>query len=229
MYSGNVQQNPLCVESCFTKEYSISPGSRQRYLILMQVQYSYDLYTAVDSMRRKPWVRNWLRERKGLYNGYVRQNPLCAASCFTNDIPSLPGSRQRFFIAGLIQHRTVLHRFLYTPAQVDAPMYSSRLYAKNPVFEIVYEESVKVYHLYMFNGNIQQNSLCVESCVTEGFHISPQFSLHLRLPAAVAELAVYAVDEHHAGAVLLFSVRYWHSVMLDTEYDHYEKEHTAHF
>ena len=101
-----------------------------------------------------------------------------------------------------------MHRFLYTPAQVDAPiMYSSRLYAKNPVFEIVHEESVKVYHLHMYSGNIQQNSLCVESCVTEEFHISPRLSLHLRLPAAIVELAVYAVDEHHAGAVLLFSVR----------------------
>ena len=39
MYSGNVQQNPLCVESCFAKEYSISPGSRQRCLIPMQIQY----------------------------------------------------------------------------------------------------------------------------------------------------------------------------------------------
>ena len=33
-------------------------------------------------------------------------------------------------------------------------MYSSRLYAKNPVFETVYEESVKVYHLH-----IQANKL----------------------------------------------------------------------
>ena len=55
-------------------------------------------------------------------------------------------------------------------------MYSSRLYANNPVFEIVHEESVKVYHLPMYNGDIQQNSLCVESCVTEEFHISPRFS-----------------------------------------------------
>ena len=56
-------------------------------------------------------------------------------------------------------------------------MYSSRLYAKNPVFEIVHEESVKVYHLnlHMYHGNIQQNSQCVESCVTEEFHISPRF------------------------------------------------------
>ena len=75
--------------------------------------------------------------------------------------PSLPGSRLRFFIAGQIQQHTV-HRFFYTPAQVDAPiMYSSinRLYAKNPVFEIVHEEGVKVYHLHMYNGNIQQNSM----------------------------------------------------------------------
>ena len=52
--------------------------------------------------------------------------------------------------------------FFYTPAQVDAPiMYSSinRLYAKNPVVEIVHKESVKVYHLHMYNGNIQQNSM----------------------------------------------------------------------
>ena len=33
MYSGNIQQNPLCVESCSTKEYSISHGFRQRCLI----------------------------------------------------------------------------------------------------------------------------------------------------------------------------------------------------
>ena len=35
----------------------------------------------------------------------------------------------------------------------STPMYSSRL-----VFEIVHEESVRVYHLHMYNGNIQQNS-----------------------------------------------------------------------
>ena len=52
--------------------------------------------------------------------------------------------------------------------------------------------AVKVYHLRMYNGNIQQNSLCVESRVTEEFHIFPRFSLHLRLPAAAAELAVDA-------------------------------------
>ena len=54
---------------------------------------------------------------------------------------------------------------------------SSRLCANNPVFEIVHEESVKVHHLHMYNGNIQQNPLlCVESCVTKGLLISPRFS-----------------------------------------------------
>ena len=44
-------------------------------------------------------------------------------------------------------------------------MYSSinRLYAQNPVFEIVREESVKVY-LHMYNGDVQQNLQRVESC-----------------------------------------------------------------
>ena len=55
-------------------------------------------------------------------------------------------------------------------------MYSSRLYANNPVFGIVHEERVKVDHLHMYNGNIQQNSLCTESCVTKEFRISPRFS-----------------------------------------------------
>ena len=117
------------------------------------------LCTAVYSMRRKPWVRDCSRERKGMYNGNVQQNPLCAASCF--HLPPVLAyvflSRGKFSIVQC----TV---FFYTPApsQVDAHiMYSSinRLYAKNPVFEIVHEESVKVYHLHMYTGNIQQNSM----------------------------------------------------------------------
>ena len=55
-------------------------------------------------------------------------------------------------------------------------MYGGRLYAKNPVFQIVHEESVKVYHLHMYNRNIQQNPLCAESCVTEEFPIPSRFS-----------------------------------------------------
>ena len=43
------------------------------------------------------------------------------------------------------------------------------------MFEIVREESVKVY-LHMYNGNVQQNPLCAESFVTKEFPISPQFS-----------------------------------------------------
>ena len=46
-------------------------------------------------------------------------------------------------------------------------LYSSiiRLYPQNPVFEIANDESVKVY-LHMYNENVQQNPLCVESRVT---------------------------------------------------------------
>ena len=46
---------------------------------------------------------------------------------------------------------------------------------EEPVFEIVHDESVKVY-LRMYNGNVQQNPLCVKSCVTKEFCISPRFS-----------------------------------------------------
>ena len=61
-------------------------------------------------------------------------------------------------------------------------MYSSSLYAKT-VFEIVHKESFLHAEL-----------------------LKPPPPLHLRLPAAVVELAVYVFREHHAGAVLLFSV-----------------------
>ena len=117
MHNGNVEQNPLCVESCVTNGFSISPRLSPTMFdpdansVLLRAH----LCTAVDFMCRKPWIRNCSREREGLYNGNVHQNPLRAASCFTKDIPSLPGSRIRFFVAGQIQYRAV-HRFLYTPA-----------------------------------------------------------------------------------------------------------------
>ena len=41
--------------------------------------------------------------------------------------------------------------------------------------EIVHDESVKVYP-HMYNGNVQQNPLYVESYVTKEFSMSPRFS-----------------------------------------------------
>ena len=56
-------------------------------------------------------------------------------------------------------------------------LYSSiiRLYPQNPVLKMVHDESVKVC-LHMYNGNVQQNPLCVESCVTKEFSMSSRFS-----------------------------------------------------
>ena len=51
-------------------------------------------------------------------------------------------------------------------AHLCAAVSVNRLYAQNPVFEIVHDESVNVYP-DMYNGNVQQNPLCVESCVTK--------------------------------------------------------------
>ena len=61
----------------------------------------------------------------------------------------------------------------------STPLYSSRLYAQNPVFEIVHEESVKVClsTRVLYNGNVQQNPLCAASCATiKDIYISPLFS-----------------------------------------------------
>ena len=78
---------------------------------------------------------------------------------------ALPGYRLQFFIT--IKFST----------PTSTPLYNSidKFYAQNLVFEIVRTKSVKVY-LHMYNGNVQQNPLCVESCVTKKFSIYPQFS-----------------------------------------------------
>ena len=120
MYNGNVQQNPLWVESCVTKELSMSPRFSSTIFdpdansVLLRAH----LCTAVDSMRRKPCVRNFSRKREGLCvrnfsrkreglcNGNAQQNPLCAAPCVTKVriFTFLPGSRLRFFMAMQIQY-----------------------------------------------------------------------------------------------------------------------------
>ena len=122
------------------------------------------LCTAVDSMGRKPCVRNCSREREGLYNGNVQQNPLCAASCVTKGTPISPRLSPTIFLS-----RSKFSTLTSTP------LYSSinRLYGQNPVLVVIHDESVKVY-LHMCNGNVQQNPLCVESCVTKEFSISPR-------------------------------------------------------
>ena len=63
MYSRNVQQNPLCVEFCVTKKFSTSPLSsstifdRDANSVLLRAH----LCPAVDSMRRKPFVRFFIK------------------------------------------------------------------------------------------------------------------------------------------------------------------------
>ena len=91
-----------------------------------------------------------------MYKGNVQQNLLCAASCF-----HLSSVLAYVFLSRGKSSTIQCTVFFYTTAQVDVHiMYSSisRLYAKSPVFEIVHEENVKVYHLHVHNGNIQQNS-----------------------------------------------------------------------
>ena len=113
-------------------------------------------------------------------------------------------------------------------------MYSSRVYAKNPVFEIVHEESVKVYHLHMYNGNIQQNSLGAESCVTEEFHISSRLSPAFFHPDAMCCTSSVISCIRRCSSVLcarrplshgrIFGTTdVWleYSVLILTEYHHY--------
>ena len=102
MYNGNVQQNPLCVESCVTKKFSMSPlfSSTFFYPDANSVLLRAHLCTAVDSKRRKPCVRNCSRKREGLYSTGKSSRTLNAQHPVSLRIfTSLPGSRPRFFIA----------------------------------------------------------------------------------------------------------------------------------
>ena len=131
-----------------TKEFSISPRLWRTifYLDANSVLLRAHLCTAVDSMRRKPCVRNCSREREGLYNGNVQQNPLCAASCVTKDIPISPRLSPMIFYpdanSGLLRAHL-------------CPAVDSKPCARNCSRE---REG-------LYNGNVQQNSLCTASCV----------------------------------------------------------------
>ena len=100
-----------------------------------------------------------------MYNGNVQHNSSCAAPCHNK--PS--------HLSPVLDYDFLSRCKFSTPT--STLLYSSinRLYAQNPVFEIVREESVKVY-LHIHNGNVQQNPILLESCATKDFSISPRLS-----------------------------------------------------
>ena len=128
-----------------------------------------------------------------MYNGSVQQNHPCVESCVTKNFSTSPLLSSTIFDADA---NLLLLRAHYCPAAdsmgrkpflrflsickfstpTSTPLYSSiiRLYPPNPVFKIVHDEIVKVY-LPMYNGNVQQNPLCVESCITKKISTSPLF------------------------------------------------------
>ena len=126
------------------------------------------VYTCTAGMSAEPFMRSILSQRI---------------------LASLPGSLLRFFYRDA------------NSVPTSTPFFHSsinRLYAQNPVFEIVLEESVKVY-LHMHNGNVEQNPPCVESRVTKEISISPQLSPTMFDPDAIsvllrAHLCTAAVD-----------------------------------
>ena len=98
-----------------------------------------------------------------MYSGNVQQNPSCVGSCHNDSSRLSP----------VLAYDFLLRCKFSTPTSTSLYSSINRLYAQNPGFEIVREESVKVY-LHIHNGNVQQNPICVESCVTKEFSISPR-------------------------------------------------------
>ena len=74
-----------------------------------------------------------------MYNGNVQQNYLCAAICHYESSHLSPVFAYDFLSRSKVS----------TPTSTQ--LYSfSRLYAQNPVFEIIHDESVKVYlHIHV--------------------------------------------------------------------------------
>ena len=98
IYNGNVQQNPLCVEFCVTTKFSTSPLFSSTIFdpdansVLLRAH----LCTAVDSMRRKPCVRNCSRKREGCSTGKSSRTLYAQHPVSLRIFTSLPGSRLRF-------------------------------------------------------------------------------------------------------------------------------------
>ena len=81
-----------------------------------------------------------------MYNGNIQHSPLCAESIIClKDLPISARFSPKIFYRDT---NSVLLR------AYQVPLYSSRLYAQNSVFDIVHQQSVKVY-LQMHNENIQ--------------------------------------------------------------------------
>ena len=105
----------------------------------------------------------------------------------TKNLHILPRFSPTIFIEMQIQYPTIT--FLYSSI--------IRLYPQNPVFEIVHDESVEV-HLHMYSGNVQQNPLCVESCMAKELSMSPRFSSTIFDPHANSMLLLLYSSRLHA-------------------------------
>ena len=164
MYSRNVQQNPLLVEPCGTEEFSISPrfspmisDPRANSVLLRAHLCTAVLLLAhlctvllIGSMRRTLCSKLFMmRAWRHIYT-YVQRE--CSAD---------PSVGRTLCDSGLFHFSSVLANDSWSPCKFSAltstPLYSStptskslysginRLYGQNPSFEIVYNESVKVY------------------------------------------------------------------------------------
>ena len=167
MYKRNVQQIPLLVDTYGTEEFSISPRFCANYFwspckfsaltstpLYSSTPTSTSLYSGINRLYdicAEPCVRNYSWwEREGLsthmYSRNVQQNPLLVDTYGTEEFSISPR-----FCANDFWSPCKFSAFTSTPLYSSTPtstyLYSgiNRLYAQNPVFEIVHDESVKAY------------------------------------------------------------------------------------
>ena len=86
-----------------------------------------------------------------MYNGNVQQNPLKVEPCVTEEFSISPRfSSMIFYPHAPCTFSALTSIPLYRSTPTSTSLYSgiNRLYAQNPVFEIVHDESVKA-HLHI--------------------------------------------------------------------------------
>ena len=177
MYSENVQQIPLLVVSCVTEEFSISSrfspmifDPRANSVFLRAHLCTAELLLAhlctvvlIGSMRRTLCSKLFMMEAWRPINTYVQRKRSAEPS-----IGRTVCDWEIFHLSSVVANdfwspckfsaltRTPLHSSIPTSTSLYSCV--NRLYAQNPVFEIVHDESVKAY-LYIYTTGIFSRTL----------------------------------------------------------------------
>ena len=124
-----------CISVVFTVRDSSTPDSKEN----KQADAGSRLFSKIFSLRRVVVELFISRARRSIYTHVQRE---CSAKSFMRSILCHKGSSR---LSQVLAYTTIFYRDANS-VLLSTPLYSSRFYAQNPVFEIAHRESVKVSH-----------------------------------------------------------------------------------